>query len=208
MWGRGSSRSPLKKKELSSRWVANMRRDKWQPTQYSYIWSFHFEDRYMYSTNEKRRLLANADRQYLRFLTIWRKLVQRQPRKRPVSGESASLSNEPGERVNQNDHTDHSYCMPSPKKLKQNYEALQKRTEKLRKQAEHATQSVSRKKKQIVTYKTVVVGLNKRFQDCATEVIGCDKTSDILKHFLQCKTNVQFLNILKKYNQHLLRQSL
>ncbi|XP_047111730.1 THAP domain-containing protein 5-like [Schistocerca piceifrons] len=179
-------RFPLKKKELLSRWVANMRRDKWQPTQYSYICSFHFEDKYMYSTNEKSRLLANAVPTIFTFPDHLQKttIVERQPRKQLVSEESASLSNEPGERVNQNDHTDH--------------EALQKRTEKLRKQAKHARQNVSRKKKQIVTYKTVVVGLNKRLKDCSSGVIGCEKNSDILKHFLQCKTNVKFLNILKK----------
>lgn len=78
-----------------------MRRDKWLPTQYSYICSSHFEDRYMYDTNEKRRLLANAVPTIFAFPEHLQKAkpIERAQRKRPVSEESASTSNEPGKIV-------------------------------------------------------------------------------------------------------------
>ncbi|XP_069669983.1 uncharacterized protein [Periplaneta americana] len=37
-----------------------MKREKWQPTNHSYLCSAHFEEKFMYRTNDKRRLLAKA----------------------------------------------------------------------------------------------------------------------------------------------------
>lgn len=50
----------MKNKELTNKWVAAMRRDKWFPSRASRICSTHFEEKYMYFTNNQRRLLANT----------------------------------------------------------------------------------------------------------------------------------------------------
>lgn len=86
-------RFPLKNEELTKRWLANMRRDKWKPTAHSYICSSHFEDKYMYATNNQKRLLASAIPTLFSFPEHLQKTktpARRSPKKRQIP-ESTSI---------------------------------------------------------------------------------------------------------------------
>ncbi|XP_069671103.1 zinc finger protein 570-like [Periplaneta americana] len=53
-------RFPLKKKELLKQWIINMKRDKWCPSEHSFLCSRHFEDKYIMNHSKRRRILPTA----------------------------------------------------------------------------------------------------------------------------------------------------
>ncbi|XP_067008851.2 THAP domain-containing protein 5 [Anabrus simplex] len=53
-------RFPLRDKELTKKWVFNMKRKDWYPTKSSCLCSVHFENKFVYYTNDQRRLLNSA----------------------------------------------------------------------------------------------------------------------------------------------------
>lgn len=95
----------MRNKELLSQWVASMRRDKWQPTKYSYICSSHFEEKLMYTSTDRKQLLANAIPTIFSFPEHLQKpKAVRVPRKREIMDSSPSIevnrsSNERGKVV-------------------------------------------------------------------------------------------------------------
>ncbi|XP_047118592.1 THAP domain-containing protein 2-like [Schistocerca piceifrons] len=126
------SRFPLKDKEITKRWVINMKRENWFPTTASYLCSAHFEEKYMYHTNVQRRLLSKAVPTIFNFpshLQKQDKVLRPQSRKRSFDNlqDSAvtvtSLAQMPVGPTSVS--ADHNYCLPSPKKLKTQYNRVQ-----------------------------------------------------------------------------------
>ncbi|XP_068086496.1 THAP domain-containing protein 1 B-like [Anabrus simplex] len=114
---------PLQDTELTKKWVANMKRKDWYPTKNSRLCSEHFETKFMYYTNDQRRLLRNAVPTVFSFSQyIRKKVIKRAParKRRLEETESAEISDpaiQPGPSGDHIDH-DHRYCLPSPDKMK------------------------------------------------------------------------------------------
>ncbi|XP_049962320.1 THAP domain-containing protein 1-like [Schistocerca serialis cubense] len=131
---------PLKDKEITKRWVINMKRENWFPTTASYLCSAHFEEKYMYHTNVQRRLLSKPVPTIFNFpphLQKQDKVLRPQPRKRSFDNlqDSAitvtSLAQMPVGPTSVS--ADHNYCLPSPKKLKTQYNRVQAENVRLKK---------------------------------------------------------------------------
>ncbi|XP_049945280.1 uncharacterized protein LOC126427106 isoform X3 [Schistocerca serialis cubense] len=138
---------PLRDKEITKRWVINMKRENWFPTTASYLCSAHFEEKYMYHTNVQRRLLSKAVPTIFNFPPHFQKqdkVLRPQPRKRPFDNlqDSAvtvtSLAQMPVGSTSVS--ADHNYCLPSPKKLKTQYNRVQAENVRLKKRIKQMKQ--------------------------------------------------------------------
>lgn len=109
-----------------------MKRDKWYPTKYSPLCSAHFEERYMYFVNDKTRLLANALPTIFDFPHhVQKKYVGRPPSKKqtfeeaflPMTEGSTDMENQNLDLIT-SIKKDHTYCISSPRKVKEMYEQM------------------------------------------------------------------------------------
>ncbi|XP_023237124.1 THAP domain-containing protein 5-like [Centruroides sculpturatus] len=123
---------PLRDKELTKQWVSNMRRYKWYPTKASYLCSAHFEVKYLYDSNGRKRRLAKAVPTLFSFskrLKI-KHTLRSLSRKRALEDSTSTHMSSGSHEIN-----DHNYCLdrqynsyhvqvpstntvPSPRKLK------------------------------------------------------------------------------------------
>ncbi|XP_047106050.1 THAP domain-containing protein 2-like [Schistocerca piceifrons] len=124
-----------------------MKRENWFPTTASYLCSAHFEEKYMYHTNVQRRLLSKAVPTIFNFpphLQKQDKVLRPQPRKRSFDNlqDSAvtvtSLAQMPIGPTSVS--ADHNYCLPSPKKLKTQYNRVQAENVRLKKRIKQMKQ--------------------------------------------------------------------
>lgn len=157
---------PLKDKELTKRWVINMRRDRWFPTPTSYICSTHFLDKYMYKINDQRRLLAKAVPTIFSFPRHLQKNVvvpRPAPRKRILEEmETNTLNESLTAHKSDSVYADHTYCLPSPKKLKELYDKVKAENMILKKQMKKIKQCSVRHKRKIVQLETLLSCLRNR----------------------------------------------
>ncbi|XP_046980615.1 THAP domain-containing protein 2-like [Schistocerca americana] len=155
-----------------------MKRENWFPTTASYLCSAHFEEKYMYHTNLQRRLLSKPVPAIFNFpphLQKQDKVLRPQPRKRSFDNlqDSAitvtSLAQMPVGPTSVS--ADHNYCLPSPKKLKTQYNRVQAENGRLKKRIKQMKQLSVRHKRRIVELQTLVAGLRRRL---------CSSVSDML----------------------------
>ncbi|XP_047096600.1 THAP domain-containing protein 2-like [Schistocerca piceifrons] len=200
---------PLKDKEITERWVINMKRENWFPTTASYLCSAHFEEKYMYHTNVQRRLLSKPVPNIFNFpphLQKQDKVLRPQPRKRSFDNlqDSAitvtSLAQMPVGPTSVSAHRN--YCLPSPKKLKTQYNRVQAENVRLKKRIKQMKQLSVRHKRRIVQLQTLVAGLRRRLCSSVSDMLNSEHVVGLLKKLLelQCSAKVcHYSQLIRKF---------
>ncbi|XP_047104936.1 THAP domain-containing protein 2-like [Schistocerca piceifrons] len=180
---------PLKDKEITKRWVINMKRENWFPTTASYLCSAHFEEKYMYHTNVQRRLLSkpvptifnfppHLQKQDKSIMTTTQKAIFRQFAITVTS--LAQMSVGPT-----SVSADHNFCLPSPKKLKTQYNRVQAENVRLKKRIKQMKQLSVRHKRRIVQLQTLVAGLRRRLCSSVSDMLNSEHVVGLLKELLE-----------------------
>ncbi|XP_047099163.1 THAP domain-containing protein 2-like [Schistocerca piceifrons] len=174
-----------------------MKRENWFSTTASYLCSAHFEEKYMYHTNVQRRLLSKPVPTIFNFpshLQKQDKVLRPQHRKRSFDNlqDSAitvtSLAQMPVGPTSVS--ADHNYCLPSPKKLKTQYNRVQTENVRLKKRIKQMKQISVRHKRRIVQLQTVA-GLRRRLCSSVSDMLNSEHVVGLLKELLELQCSAK-----------------
>lgn len=96
-------------------------------------------------------------------------------------------------------YDEHKYCLPSPKKMKAEYDKVKEENVQLKKRVKQMRQLRTRDKRRIVELQTVVAGLRKRLCSSVSDILNSESVVGLLKELLE----LQAIGKVSQYSQQM-----